>query len=85
MSTHDCVRDHLREVRMKKFEGDEEEMRLVEFLLSKAEHLKTMSIIMKKGTCLGINPVRHYEVLSWKNNLSELFVNSDIKLSSESG
>ncbi|KAK3029246.1 hypothetical protein RJ639_038152 [Escallonia herrerae] len=52
LDPHDCVRDHLIGVKMKNFEANEEEMRLVKFLLRKALRLRTMSISIKARTDL---------------------------------
>lgn len=41
---HECLRDHLSEVTMKKFGGDKDEMEVVEYLLKTAANLKTMRI-----------------------------------------
>ncbi|KAA8526434.1 hypothetical protein F0562_008363 [Nyssa sinensis] len=49
-TAQDCVRQHLVGVGMDGFEGSDMEMRLVKFLLLKAESLKIMSISIKEET-----------------------------------
>ncbi|KAK3017953.1 hypothetical protein RJ639_005232 [Escallonia herrerae] len=83
LDPHDCVRDHLIGVKMKNFEANEEEMRLLKFLLHKALRLRTMSISIKARTGLAFQEYRA-EVMDWVNNLSKASPYSQVVLSSSS-
>lgn len=76
------MRDHLEEVEMKNFEGENKEMQMVRFLLGEAAVLKTFLISVNEETCPATD-LRSLEMMTRVNTYQKVSATAEVVFSYE--